>query len=158
MEGFVKNVSPKWIYAMKRSIQPGGEIKLKELYEQYGKKHNMKFNDEFINWLKTIKLKGSDKWKIVYDFTEVKDDNKQVSSDNAVVKNKTNDNVAPLVAKKMEVSDIVHLTVRKAREVIPKVTDLTLLKYSLSEAKQLSNKDSLCQILQKKIVELQVAR
>lgn len=158
MEGFVKNVSPKWMYAMKRSIQPGGEIKLKELYEQYGKKHNMRFDDEFINWLKTIKLKGSDKWKIVYDFTDVKVDNKQVSSNEVEVENKTNDNVTPLVAKKMEVADIVNLTVRKAREVIPKVTDLTLLKYSLSEAKQLSNKDSLCQIIQKRVVDLQIAR
>ncbi len=37
MKGFVKNVTAKWMYAMKRSIQPGGEIKLEELYEQYGK-------------------------------------------------------------------------------------------------------------------------
>ena len=48
MEGFVKNITTEWQYAMKRSVRPGGEIPLKELFEQYGKKHNITPNEDFI--------------------------------------------------------------------------------------------------------------
>lgn len=158
MKGFVKNVSSKWMYAMKRSIKPGGQVELEELYEQYGKKYDMKFDDNFIDWLKNIKLKNADVWKIVYDFTDNVLKDIHVVEEKEISDAEREGQSSHLSAKKLEVSDVVNLTVRYAREIIPKVTDLTLLKYSLSEAKQLSNKDSLCKILQKRVKELQIAR
>ncbi len=64
------------------------------------------------------------------------------------------DNVAPVVTKDIEISDIVGLSVRKAREIIPGIFDIQLLKYAEKEAKQLTGKDSLCIILRKRIQEL----
>jgi hypothetical protein len=155
MNGYVKNISPEWVYAMKRAIRPGGEVPLDELYEQYGKKYNMEPDDEFINWLTNVKLKNVNKWKIVFD-TNAKSE--AVEKEKEGNKKTSNSSVTPMVSKGMQVEDIVNLTVRKAREELPKITDLNLLKYSLQEANQLSNKDSLCRIIRKRIKELQISR
>ena len=155
MEGYVKNISAEWAYAMKRSIRPGGEIPLGELFEQYGKKYDMEPDDKFVDWLQTIKLKNADRWKIVYDFKE------EHVTKNIPVKEQVkepNSHTTPMVGKKMQVEDIVNLTVRKAREELPKINDLGLLKFSLSEARQLTGKDSLCRLLHKRVGELQLAR
>jgi hypothetical protein len=58
----------------------------------------------------------------------------------------------------MNVDDVVGLSVRQARELLPKVTDLNLLKYALQEANQLANKDSLCKVIRKRITDLQLCR
>jgi len=163
MEGFVKNKSSEWAYAMKRSIRPGGEVPLKELYEQYGKKYDMTPGDEFVKWLKEVKLRGSDKWDIVFDFKNInKSTDSGVASSQPTVQVISNssdsDYTSSVVIKQLQVEDVVNLTVRKAREVIPRVTDLNLLKYSLTEARQLSDKDSLCRLLQKRVRELQISR
>jgi hypothetical protein len=157
MKGYVKNISREWAYAMKRSVRPGGEIPLTELFEQYGKKYDMKPGDSFIEWLQTIKLKNTDMWKVVYDFKDTPPtEKKSVKSEDVVVQ--TVSHTAPMVATKMQVEDVVNLTVRKAREVLPNVTDLGLLKYSLSEARQMAGKDSLCRLLYKRVGELQISR
>jgi len=67
------------------------------------------------------------------------------------------DNVAPMVEKGMDVMDVVNLTVRPARETIPKINDIKLLKYALKEANQLAGKDSLCRIIRRRISELEVS-
>jgi hypothetical protein len=159
LDGYVKNISNRWVHAMKRSIGPGSEIPLSELYEQYGVKHGIQAGEDFIKWLRNVKLKDKNKWQIIYsaadkevevpksDSVEVKETNKR-----------TVNRVAPMVATKMDVADIVGLSVRKGREIIPKVMDLNLLKYALQEANQLSGKDSLCRIIRKRIRDLQIAR
>lgn len=158
MEGYVKNISSDWAYAMKRSVRPGGEIPLTELFEQYGKKYDMKPDDDFVDWLYNVKLKNSNKWKIVYDFS----DEKYKKEFNTEREDPTDASdkaySSPIVAKKMGVDGVVNLSVRKAREILPKINDLTLLKYALTEANQLSNKDSLCKVLRKRIKELQIGR
>jgi len=156
MEGFVKNISKEWAYAMKRSVRPGGEIPLVELFEQYGKKYDMEPGDEFINWLQEIKLKDSGKWQVVYDFNDPT--LKKEPEIKVKVNRQSVSHTTPMVAKKMQVEDVVNLTVRKARDVLPKVTDLVLLKYSLSEARQMADKDSLCRLLHKRVRELQISR
>lgn len=155
MKGYIKNVSSEWAYAMKRAIRPGGEVPLRELFEQYGKKYDMEPNDKFVDWLQSIKLKNSDRWKIVYDFEEGH------VAKNIVVKEQAKEplsHTTPMVSKKLQVEDIVNLTVRKAREELPKINDLGLLKFSLSEARQLTGKDSLCRLLHKRVSELQISR
>jgi hypothetical protein len=52
----------------------------------------------------------------------------------------------------------VLLSVRKARDAMPRMTDVALLKYALEEARPRAGKDSLCRILEKRIQELQVTR
>jgi hypothetical protein len=151
MEGYVKNASSDWAYAMKRSVRPGGKIPIDELYEQYGKKYDMKPGEEFLKWLTDVKLKNQEKWKIVYDFTESKESKKEPGAREASYS-------TPPVHKKLEVSDVVNLSVRKAREEVPKIMDPKLLSYALSEARQLSNKDVLCRILQKRIKDLSLSR
>ena len=63
-----------------------------------------------------------------------------------------------MVQTKMAVVDIVEMSVRQARETLPKITDLNLLKYAFQEANQRAGKDSLCRILRKRIKELQISR
>jgi len=154
MNGFVKNISHEWAYAMKRAVKPGGEITLDELYEQYGRKYGMRPDDEFVKWLTDTKLRASNRWKILFSLNEEEDlgggaeENKIGSKAMSV----------PMVTKNLKVEDIVTLTVRKARVVLPKVMDLNLLKYALNEVNQLSNKEYLCRMLQKRISELQISR
>jgi hypothetical protein len=55
----------------------------------------------------------------------------------------------------MEMEDIVNLTVRKAREVIPEMSDLKTLRIALRDASKMANRDSLCRILRKRVQELE---
>ena len=71
-----------------------------------------------------------------------------------VVDEKAKDLVKPLVPKEMNVMDIVELSVRDAKETLPKITDIKLLKYALKEANGRTGKDSLCRMLKKRINEL----
>lgn len=160
MKGCVKNISTTWMHAMKRSIGPGAEVSLDELYEQYGVKHDIKEGEEFVQWLRNVKLKDSKKWKIMLQQEEEAKDAETKAEQEVKERPKKVDtgNVAPLVPQKMDVADIVGLSVRRGREVLPKVTDLNLLKYALQEANQLSGKDSLCRIIRKRIRDLQIAR
>lgn len=163
MNGYVRNTSTMWMHAMKRSVGPGKEIPLDELYEQYGIKHDLQPGEEFIQWLRNVKLKDKNIWKIVVEDDtkeEAKTDTKTTEEETtkAQPKQKKYDNVTPLTPTKMQVSDVVDLSVRKGREVLPHITDLNLLKYALKEANQLSGKDSLCRIIRKRIRDLQIAR
>ena len=153
MKGYVVNISTIHMHVMKRSVRPGQKIPLKDLYAQYGKKNDISKGIDFVEWLKAIKLKDTTKWRIVLDDEPVafKKD-KVLELDSAV------DNVAPLVATKIEVMDIVNLSVRKARDFLPKVTDLKLLKYAFQEANQLAGKDSLCNLLRKRIKDVELGR
>ena len=146
MKGYVVNKSPLWAHAMKREIRPNGRVKISDLYKQYGKKHNLKKGEEFINWLRTVKLKG-DRWSLVLE-----DDIKETET---VFEDNRNDNVTPIVPNKLSIEDITNLTVRAAREVVPELSDLKTLKLALRDASQLANKDSLCRILRKRVQELQ---
>lgn len=164
MKGFVRNTTHLWAHAMKRAIGPGAKVSLQELYEQYGKKHDLKPGEEFTRWLQDVKLRDREKWQIfdengnpfggVSEKVESKDDQKTA---NVVAVDKSRgENVAPPVVKDMEIADVVGLSVRKAREVVPDILDIKLLKYAEKEANQLSGKDSLCLILRKRIQELAV--
>jgi len=161
IEGYVKNMTHLWAHVMKRAVGPGAKIFLQDIYDQYGKKHNLRSKKEFLKWLQDVKLRDKDKWQIfenngksldeVSITTESKDDIK-------VKSNKSHgDNVTPVVEKDIEISDIVGLSVRKAREIIPTIMDIQLLTYAEKEAKQLTGKDSLCIILRKRIQELNVS-
>lgn len=158
MNGYVKNKTHNWVHAMKRVIGPGIKISLSELYKQYGEKHGIHDGEPFVQWLREVKLRDRDKWEIILidedDVTE--DENAMEEPENTV--DTIYDSVTPMVPRKMEVGEIVELSVRKARELLPKITDLNLLKYSLQEASPRAGKDSLCIILRKRIKELQIAR
>lgn len=163
MNGYVKNTSTIWMHAMKRSIGPGKEVSLDELYEQYGIKHDLQPGEEFIQWLRNVKLKDKNIWKIIVEDEKTKEAKTESELAEAEItkaksRQKHNDNVAPLTPTKMQVSDVVELSVRRGREVLPHITDLNLLKYALKEANQLSGKDSLCRIIRKRIRDLQIAR
>lgn len=157
MDGYIMNTSSNWIHAMKRSVGPGAKISLQELYDQYGVKHEI---DEgtFIDWLQTVKLRGSKKWKLILE-SSAEDKQKKGSdySEEMSKRAKKSDSVTPPVSTKMGVEDVVNLSVRRAREVIPQMMDSQLLKYSLREANQLAGKDSLCKILRKRIQELSLS-
>lgn len=177
MKGYVKNVSHLWAHAMKRAVGPGAQISLEELYEQYGKKYNLKPGDEFIYWLKEVKLRDNEKWQILdengnpYVFSlnkekdfhvdlqvqESKDQVESVSEDKSSVNKSRGDNVTPIVSKELSIDEIVTWSVRKAREVLPKITDIILLKYALNQANTMSGKDSLCRLLRKRIQELEIS-
>lgn len=137
-----------WVHAMKRAIAPGGKVTLDELYDQYGKKHNLTMGEDFVNWLKTVKLKDTKRWVIVTDF----DDNTDLPIEEVVEKKKS-----PTV-KEMRVEDVLALSVRKARDVIPSITDIKLLKYALREATPLAGKDNLCRLIRSRIKAIQSSR
>lgn len=156
MNGYVLNTSNIWAHAMKRSVAPGTKIPLDELYEQYGVKHDLPEGQDFVNWLRNVKLPDSHRWKIVL---ETESTSKTAEEVKPPAGKGQPDNVTPFVDNsKISIEDVVGLSVRQGREVIPKVTDLKLLQYSLQEANKLAGKDSLCRVIRKRIKELQISR
>jgi len=161
MDGYIKNKTGMWSHALKRNIGPGQEVSLDELYEEYGKKHDIEEGLPFVKWLRSIKLSDKQVWEIVYNEEETKS---QKANKTKAVKEKEADDsqetsiVAPLVKKGVEIEDVINWSVRQAREKLPKFTDLKTLKYSLVQANQLANKDTLCRMLRKKIGELEMSR
>jgi hypothetical protein len=146
MNGYIINRSPLWTRAMKREVRPNGKIKINDLYAQYGKKHNLKEGEEFINWLKLVKLKGGE-WDVITEDEEIL---------NTTEDNYTNDNVVPIVPNsKLSVEEISLLTVRAAREIVPEITDLQVLKMALRDTSKMANKDNLCRMLRKRVQELE---
>lgn len=154
MNGYVMNASTMWMHAMKRAIGPGQKITLDELFTDYGVKHDLKEGPEFVEWLRNVKLKDREKWKIVLEDYEKKEPKVEEAEEKPPATEKKQ-NLSP---RHMSVDDVVGLSVRQAREVLPNVTDLNLLKYAMQEANQLSGKDSLCKIIRKRIRDLQIAR
>ena len=154
---------------MKRSVGPGQKIPLEELHEQYGKRHNLKKGKEFVQWLQEVKLRDNNKWQIFTEdgkpYAEVsqgkeKQEEQEVKAQgsNVVKTDKSRgENVAPIVPVDMSVDDVVELSVRQAREIIPKMQDIQLLKYAENIANQRAGKDSLRRILMKRISELAVS-
>jgi DNA-directed RNA polymerase beta' subunit len=156
MKGNIINTSTMWMHAMKRAVAPGGKISLDELYDQYGKKHDLPKDNNFIEWLKNVKLKNNNNWKIVLSDEELKlEDNKKEVVNAAQADRLDTTNINP---KKIQISEVVALSVRQAREMLPKVSDIKLLKYSLQEAAPRAGKDSLCQLIRKRIRELETVR
>ena len=153
MNGYVKNKTPLWRHAMKREIGPGKTVSLDDLYEQYGEKHDLKKGKPFVEWLKQVKLSDNNVWQVVYN--EGKAVAKGKVSEQSNEENKL---VVPHVKKEQTVDEITSLSVRMAREEIPKMTDYKLLKYSLKAAGVLANKDTLCRILRKRIGELELTK
>jgi len=153
MEGYIKSKKTSWVHIFKMSIRPGGEVPLQELYDMYGKKHNIEEKD-FVTWLKNVKLKGKlDQWQIVEQDSDYVAE--VVAPKSEDVKYETNTK-GDVVARKMTIEDVIALPVRKARDIIPTIMDEKLLKYSLQAAKPKPGKESLCRILEKRIGELRL--
>ena len=155
MNGYLINKGPMWLHAMKRAIGPGARVPLTELYDQYGPKHGLEKGQEFIEWLKNVKLKGSSNWHVEVD-QEVEAEEIQEEKPAEIEERRID--IKKVNPKDMDIADIVNLSVRQARGVIPNVTDLKLLKYSMSEARPRHGKESLCRILRKRIKELETQR
>lgn len=155
MNGYVQNKTSEWRHVMKRSVGPNQKISLDELYEQYGYKHSLEEGIDFINWLRTVKLRDTNLWRIVVDDAV---ENTQVITDDTTKTNgklnRQTDNVPPMVKQTFTVEDVVDLSVRKAKDKLPFIMDAKLLKYALKEAECRSGKDSLCRLLRKRIQEL----
>jgi len=156
MNGYIKNKTSLWRHAMKREIGPGKTVSLDDIYEQYGKKHSLKKGKLFVEWLKQVKLKDTNIWQIVYNGEEREPAKKgeELKAKHGVAE----ELVVPHVKEEQTVDGIANLSVRSAREDIPKMTDLKLLKYALQTANQLANKDTLCRILRKRIGELELTK
>ena len=161
IEGYVKNMTHLWAHVIKRAVGPGSNIQLQDIYDQYGKKHNLRSESEFIKWLKDVKLTDRNRWRVFTSLDksldEVSESKEEIKEADVAPTKTRGDNVPPVVVKDIEISDIVGLSVRKAREIIPGIMDIQLLKYSEKEAKQLTGKDSLCIILRKRIQELSIS-
>jgi len=155
MDGYVRNKTAMWRHAMKRSVGPNQKIDLNELYEQYGQKHELEEGEQFINWLRQVKLRDTSIWEIKYN-DKVNDgyDGKEPEKK----KEQKADIVSPHVKKERTIDDIVNMSVRTAREEFKKITDIKLLKYAYESARQLANKDTLCRLLRKRIQELEITR
>jgi len=156
MKGYVKNISRDWAYIMKRTVRPGGEIPIDELYEQYGKKHNIDSGDDFNNWLANVKLHKNTKFEIVFD-TDI---DTKIKSEGKVIKQTagSDNGVPPMVEKGLKVEDIVNLSVRKARVEVRKIRDVKILKYALEEANKMTGKESLCRLLRRQLKDLDAFR
>ena len=155
MEGYIKSKKTSWVHIFKMSIRPGGEVPLQELYDMYGKKHNIEEKD-FVTWLKNVKLKGKlDQWQIVEQDSDYVAEVVSKTSVEEDTKYETNTK-GDVVARKMTIEDVINLPVRKARELIPTVMDEKLLRYSLQAAKPKPGKESLCRIIEKRLGELRL--
>lgn len=154
MNGYVKNKGVTWRHAMKRSVGPGHQIPLDELFEQYGPKHDLKEGEPFVEWLRNVKLRDTTTWEIVYKDSVEKDE----KAEKTIKDKQASEMVVPHVKKEMEVAEVVKMSVRTARVELKKITDIKLLKYALGEANQLANKDTLVRMLRKRIQELEITR
>jgi hypothetical protein len=163
MNGYVRNKSSIWRHAMKRSVGPGEKIPLKDLYQQYGIKHDLGEGKPFIEWLRYVKLKDINVWEIKYE-EESEDLIAPVSSEEDEPKKKVEvkkgfeQTPSTFVrdTDKLTVDEIANFSVRTAREKLPRIIDLKLLKYSLHVASKLANKDTLCRMLKKRVQELEL--
>jgi hypothetical protein len=155
MNGYLINRGPMWLHAMKRAIGPGAKVPLTELYDQYGPKHELEKGQEFIEWLKNVKLRGNDNWHVEADQDA---EAEEVQEETPAEIEERRIDITKVNPKEMEIAEVVNLSVRQAREIIPHVTDLKLLKYSMSEARPRPGKESLCRILRKRIRELETQR
>ena len=170
MEGYIKNASSMWRHALKRSIAPGEKIPLDDLYEQYGVKHDIEQGKSFVDWLRQVKLRDSDIWEIKYRGEQPtaavveEPPSEEVELKKAAPKPKRADidekksKQSPFVKSAPQVNEIANLSVRQARETLPKFMDQKVLKYALNIASQLSNRDTLCRMLKKRITELELTR
>lgn len=162
MTGYVKNMTHLWSHVMKRNVGPGATIPLQELYEQYGARHGLTEGEEFIHWLEDVKLRDKDRWGIFKeDDTPYIDRSHQEGKvkveEVKAPKKEKEDLQTPMVSKEMTVDDVVELSVRKARDVVPNIQDIKLLKYAENAANQRAGKDSLRRILMKRISELEIS-
>lgn len=156
MKGYIRNKSPIWAHVMKKVIGPNGKVPLSELYEQYGKKHEIPEGEPFVQWLKEVKLRDRERWEIVLLGEEAEEE--EIPEEPTPEEPTTDsDDHLPRDKNKYSIEDIVGLSVRKAREVVPKISDAKLLNYALQEAFPRAGKDSLCNILRKRIKELQIS-
>lgn len=167
MKGYVKNISRFPMYALKRHFLAGKRIPLDDLYAQYGEKHGLKPNEEFVNWLREVKLKDPAFWEITFETGEAKaeekpEDNKvkvtgkitKTSDKKINLPVKAEPMAAGQVTGELTYEDVAGYSVRKAREEVPKIKDVKLLKYALNVANQRPNKETLCRILRKRIEEM----
>lgn len=149
MDGYIKSKKTSWVHIFKMSVRPGGTIPLADLYNLYGKRYNIAEKD-FVTWLKDVKLKGSiDDWLIIEE--TLTDTLKEIPN---VSEEKEKSLTVPI--NKMTIHDLMDLPVRKAREVVPGIMDIKLLKFALRELKPLPNKESICRIIDKRIMELSI--
>jgi hypothetical protein len=193
MKGYVKNKTHLWRHAMKRSIGPGQQVPLDELYEQYGKKYDIQPGADFVQWLSSVKLRDPSGWEIVYDgseeaaptsksisaptevieqveveateepvkevdLTELKKPKRSSRSKDLQKEMNSNANVRPFIKKELTIQDVIGFSVREARAELKKITDIKLLKYALTEARQLAGKDSLAILLRRRVQELELTR
>jgi len=128
MNGYLINKGPMWLHAMKRAIGPGAKVPLTELYDQYGPKHELEKGQEFIEWLKNVKLQGSDNWHVE---AEQEAEAAEVQEETPAEIEERRIDITKVNPKDMEIAEVVNLSVRQAREVIPHVVDLKLLHYSM---------------------------
>ena len=168
MEGYVKNITKRPLYALKRHIMPGSTISLEALYKEYGDKHGIEKGQPFADWLRQVKLPDEQNWEIHLGQTEemqkvtITAQLTQVVDGAEQKEGLSNEEKAqsarPIIKNEWEVDDIVNLTVRQAREEIPKIRDKKTLSYALNVARQKPNKETVCKILEKRIDELRVLR
>lgn len=166
MNGYVENKSNMWRHAMKRSIAPGERVPLASLYEQYGTRHNLSPDGEFIEWLKSVKLRDGLIWRICYippnEEERVYDDDTKEPVIEVEVINEAEEVKPPEKVKRMpkasemDVTDIAMLSVRKAREALPKIHDINILKCALKEANKLTGKDTLCKLIRKRVDDIEI--
>lgn len=99
MNGYVMNITKTWMNAMKRAVGPGAKIPLDELYEQYGKKHNLAEGVEFVEWLKNVKLRDRERWNIVVNDSPKENKNSieiiEKSSEDETTKTESTTNLKP---------------------------------------------------------------
>jgi len=150
MEGCVKNVGPSWIYIFKQGIPQGATISLDELYGVYGEKNNLDEGQDFIDWLNNVKLKG--KSSLVIELPSTKHKVKTVTKKEQAAADKAAEDAYEELS---DIDKIVMMTVVKAKDKIPHITDKKQLKYALQVAKQKPNKDTLCILLEKRIREIE---
>ena len=161
MNGYIRNKFATWVHAMKRAIGPNARVSLDDLHKQYGEKHDLPAGPEFVAWLRDVKLRNKDQWEIVFveggeklkeQPEEVEIPKEEINTVvNKVAISAGNEGSEKIDVHNMTVQDVTNLTVRPAREIVPMIQDITLLKYALQEANQMAGKDSLCQIIRKRI-------
>lgn len=161
MRGYVQNEGTQAYFIVQRQIPPGGKVKIEDIYKSVGKKSGLEEGIEFVEWLRTnVFRKGS--WKFYEEEgkllgpsrpkdspkVEVK---KEVAPNSKTSSNRADDAVgAGRVLRRdsknqkgteITAASIIEAPYDKARTLIDKTRDKSVLNKAMALTKHFSGKE-----------------
>ena len=159
MQGYVKNEGTRAYFVCQRQIPPGGKVALDSIYKSVGEKSGLKYNLDFIEWIKlNVFKRGS--WGYYGENDELLVNEPVVKKSKKVVSKKTSAKTSSkkeldakgagrnmkrdtnmLESTEITPAEIIEAPYDEARGLIEKTRDRTVLKKALKLSNHISGKE-----------------